>query len=248
MATVLGRLFEASGHSIEQVYGRNTKTAAALAKQFNSTWVTDPTLIASHADLYLVAVSDNAIEKVCSQLHLGNQLIVHTAGSVSKEVLKSVSVEYGVFYPLQSLRSLAAKPARIPILVDASSTESIKKLQSLAHSIGSNFQVCNDEQRLQMHLAAVWVNNFPNVLYAIAYRICEEKGLDFSLLQPLISQTTERIDQSDPWKWQTGPAIRNDNKTVDIHRQMLSRHPDWLSLYQAMTKQIKEMSKLYSSG
>ena len=114
VATVLGRLFEASGHSIEQVYGRNSDTATTLAKQFNCAWVTDPALIITHSDLYLVAVSDNAIEEVCSQLHLGSQLTVHTAGSVSKEVLKNVSFEYGVFYPLQSLRSLAAKPGQIP--------------------------------------------------------------------------------------------------------------------------------------
>jgi predicted short-subunit dehydrogenase-like oxidoreductase (DUF2520 family) len=56
------------------------------------------------ANLYVIAVSDEAVAEVASQLIVHNKLVVHTAGSVSKDVLKQASRNYGVLYPLQSLR------------------------------------------------------------------------------------------------------------------------------------------------
>lgn len=248
VSAVLGNLLVQHGHTIVQVYGRNSQKAAGLANQLNSTWVTSLPRLESGADLYLLAVSDDAIPVIAKQLRVPNQLVVHTAGSVSKEVLQPASGEYGVLYPLQSLRSSSDTQPGIPFLIDGSSGSSIQKLKEIAESIGAGYQVCGDDQRLDMHLAAVWVNNFPNLLYSIAFRICTEKGLDFSLLEPLIQQTAERVNGSDPWQWQTGPAIRNDENTIQRHEQLLQEHPEWLKLYQHLTIQIQEAGKAYSTG
>jgi hypothetical protein len=42
----------------------------------------------------------------------------------------------------------------------------------------------NSRQRLMVHLAAVFANNFSNAQYAIAEMILKENNLSFDLLRP----------------------------------------------------------------
>ena len=52
-------------------------------------------------------------------------------------------------------------------------------LEKLVNFFGANCVHINSDQRRQLHLAAVLVNNFPNYLYAQAEVLCIEKGLSF---------------------------------------------------------------------
>lgn len=240
VAVVLSGLFHQNGHEIVQVYGRDLAKAQALAAPFNCSYTNDPGDLVKTADLYLLAVSDDAINIIAQQLSLNDQLVVHSAGSVPANVLAKASAEYGVFYPLQSLRP--GTNAQVPILIEASSETSQGKLETLARSIGSTYQVCSGSQRRQMHLAAVWVNNFPNLLYSIAYKICKENQVDFALLQPLLQETAERQNGTDPSKWQTGPAMRNDKNTLDVHLQLLEAHPEWQAVYRILSEEIRRIN------
>ena len=53
------------------------------------------------ADLYIIAVSDDAISEVDSQLPFKNRLVVHTSGTVPITALNEENRK-GVFYPLQT--------------------------------------------------------------------------------------------------------------------------------------------------
>src|SRR3954471_8555102 len=55
----------------------------------------------AEADLYIIAVSDDAIAQVSSQLPFENRLVVHTSGSVSLDALDKKN-RNGIFYPLQT--------------------------------------------------------------------------------------------------------------------------------------------------
>ncbi|MEJ0101166.1 MAG: DUF2520 domain-containing protein [Bacteroidota bacterium] len=46
----------------------------------------------------------------------------------------------------------------------------------------------NDE-RVKLHVAAIFVSNFTNYLYILAEEYCRREGIDFKLLQPLIEET-----------------------------------------------------------
>jgi predicted short-subunit dehydrogenase-like oxidoreductase (DUF2520 family) len=242
VATVLGHIFKQHGHQIVQVFGRNRIKTAALSRLLDAEIVNGADCITKEAGLYVIAVSDNAIENIAAQLHLQNQLVVHTAGSVPKEILKPASASYGVLYPLQSLHAGTSKPLKIPFLIDASSAENLQQLQQLVGSINSDWQICSNEQRLNMHLAAIWVNNFPTLLYSIAFRICQEKDMSFGLLLPLLQETAARIGADDPVIKQTGPAIRGDVQTMEKHQQLLHTHPLWLSIYNQLSTEIGAIS------
>src|SRR5258708_37542406 len=93
-ATVLGRQFRQAGHRILQVAGRNEEAAAVLAAELGAAACTSWNGINREAGFYLIAVSDNALPALQEALRLPGRLVAHTAGSVSKEVLKDISARY----------------------------------------------------------------------------------------------------------------------------------------------------------
>jgi predicted short-subunit dehydrogenase-like oxidoreductase (DUF2520 family) len=240
-ATVLGKKFRKAGHRIVQVFGRDASAASKLAYQFDTESTNYWSVIRKDADFYLIAVADEAINDVAKHVHLPGKLVAHTAGSVKKDVLKNITHHYGVFYPLQSLRKDMNELPDIPMFIDASDESSKKKLEELAQSI-SNEQVgvANDDERLKMHIAAVFVSNFTNHLYKLAEDYCKKERIDFNRLIPLIEETAGRLKTISPSKTQTGPAIRNDEATIQQHLTVLEKYPQLRKIYEVMTESIQK--------
>jgi predicted short-subunit dehydrogenase-like oxidoreductase (DUF2520 family) len=240
VATVLGRMIREAEHEIVQVWGRSETGARNLADGLSAGYTTNLQSIDKGADLYLVAVSDSAIPAVADVLRLDRKLVVHTAGSVSKTVLKPCSSNYGVLYPLQSLRKEIPVLPVIPFLVDGNTGDDTALLMDFAKTLSADVQVAGDEDRLKLHVAAVIVSNFTNHLYVLAEDYCKEAGVNFKLLLPLINAIAGRLDQFSPSRLQTGPAIRNDGQTIESHLALLSDHPGLKEMYRLFTKSIQE--------
>jgi prephenate dehydrogenase len=86
-ASILGRKLKAAGHNIVQVYGRNAKAASDLAYELDTESTNYWAVVNRTADVYLLAVSDIAVSEITKELQLPDKTIVHTAASVSKNVL-----------------------------------------------------------------------------------------------------------------------------------------------------------------
>ena len=225
VASVLGKKILAAGHEIIQVAGRNVENLASLSSSLKTTYTTNLLEIKKDADIYIISVSDLAIGSVISQLKLKNQILVHTAGSVSKDALATGSANYGILYPLQSLKKEVTIIPGIPVLVDANNVQTQEKLEKFASSWSDMVSFANDDERLKLHLAAVFVNNFTNHLIAIADEFCSLNQLNFKLLLPLIEETILRIKEHPAVLVQTGPARRNDHETMEKHRKLLQQNP-----------------------
>ena len=86
-AAVLGRKFYAAGHHILQVVGRNTMAASALAYEWDTVSTNYQSPINRNADVYIIAVSDEAIDDITADLRLPGKVVAHTAAAVPKEIL-----------------------------------------------------------------------------------------------------------------------------------------------------------------
>ncbi len=239
-ATVLGRLLKKSGHRIVQVYGRNAVAASELAYKLDTESTNYWSVVNREADIYIIAVSDIAMEEVLHELQLPQKTIVHTAASVSKDIFKPDFRHYGVFYPLQSLKKETAHLPDTPIIIDASDTQTLELLTALAESISDIVVTADDEQRLKLHLAAVLCNNFVNHLYVLVEDYCKMEGIDFRLLVPLIKETAERVATNPASKLQTGPALRKDTQTINKHLALLENYPRIKQFYELFTSSITE--------
>jgi predicted short-subunit dehydrogenase-like oxidoreductase (DUF2520 family) len=194
------------------------------------------------ADVYIIAVSDSAIEEVAQDLKTQNKLVVHTSGGTELHVLHHHDRK-GAFYPLQTFSKLKkVNFSEIPICIEAENENDYKLLEALGLSISNNINRINSKQRKALHVAAVFVCNFVNHLYAIGQEICNQNKVDFKLLQPLILETANKILELSPIDAQTGPAKRNDTQTIAAHLNFLTNENQSL-LYKTLTQSIIDYGK-----
>ncbi|MCF3107919.1 DUF2520 domain-containing protein [Niabella sp. CC-SYL272] len=239
VAAVLGRKLLKAGHVIQQIYGRNAAAASELAYEWNTESTNYTSLIVKTADVYLVAVTDSAIATIAADLRLKGKIVAHTAAAVPMEVLKDVSVNYGVFYPLQSLRKQQDHLPELTMYTEASNAETKKVLDQLAASITNNPVYPADlDRRSRLHVAAVFASNFTNYLFDLAESFCKKEGIAFSELLPLIRNTVERLEQESPSQMQTGPAARKDLDTIHKHQELLKEYPEHLMVYNFLTEAL----------
>lgn len=241
VAAVLGRKFKAAGHHILQIVSRNASAASELAYEWNTVSSNYMSAVNHNAEIYLIAVPDDAINEVIKDMKLPDKVVAHTAASVPMEVLKHITKHYGVFYPLQSLRKDMTTLPEIPVFWEGNDEVAKKKLEALARSIADEkVMEAGDDTRQKLHVAAVIVSNFTNHLYALSEEYCRKEGLDFKQLLPLIEETATRIKNISPRQAQTGPAIRLDRETVQKHLALLNSHPHLKKIYEMMTESIQQ--------
>ena len=235
VATVLGHRLRNAGHAINQVLSPHR--AAGLAAALDAEPIDTQDKLTS-AELYLIATSDSALGKLAETLRLGDALVAHTAGSMPLHTLAPVSTRHGVFYPLQSLRK-GVEPKEIPLLIDGSDAEVRQTLTTLARTISPTVSHTTDQDRLFFHIGAVVVNNFPNYLYALTEMYLRDKGLDWRMLLPLLTETVARLYAESPVEMQTGPAVRGDLATIDAHTRLLEGYPDLKNWYERFSAEIR---------
>ena len=80
-------------------------------------------------------------------------------------------------------------------------------------------------------------------MYQIGNALCEENSVPFAILQPLIEETANKIKTLTPTDAQTGPAIRNDEPTIQKHLEALE-NPTYRELYRQLTLSIQNVKKL----
>ena len=221
--------------TIKQWYNRRLSAIESFKNEVN---VTDDINHLVEADIYIIAVSDDAIGELSSKLPFENRFVVHTSGSVSAYDLDKKN-RRGVFYPLQTFsKSAAIDFSQVPICLETLMKKDYLPLKELATTISTITKRVNSDQRAALHLAAVFVNNFTNQLYRVAHEITESKGAEFDLLKPLIMETANKVQEHSPYMAQTGPAKRNDQKTIKRHLKLLD-NPHHKELYTLLTSSIK---------
>ncbi len=247
VASNLAFAFHKAGIKKLHIHNRTENSAKQLAEKLDCTYSSDFENIPTNADLYLIAVKDDAIQELCEnqtvKKKIENNLSVHTAGSVDIKILKQLSSNYGVFYPLQTFsKHKILNFKTIPICIEASSGFNYNKLRKFALEISEDVRNINSEQRKYIHLAAVFANNFTNRILTFAEEILAEKDIDFNILYPLIEETLNKIKNESPAKIQTGPAARNDKTVLNLHLELLKDKPELQKIYDSISKNILKLT------
>lgn len=238
VATVLGKKILEAGHEIIQVAGRHAEKTNLLASQLGCKPVYTFQNINLSANIYIIAVSDSSIPAVAAQLQLNDKIIVHTAAAVSKNILAASSKNFGVLYPLQTLTKEMPYLPPVPVLVDGNNEATKKVLIKFSSGWAENVRFADDEERIKLHVAAVFVNNFTNFIFTVIEKYCKKEQLTFNLLYPLIEETIAKLKISHPSALQTGPAVREDFSTIAKHNQILTNYPELKNFYNLFTDSI----------
>ncbi|MBR4738893.1 MAG: DUF2520 domain-containing protein [Bacteroidales bacterium] len=243
VATHLALALHGAGHTIRQVLSRSFEHAQMLARRVDAQPVNQWQRLDEDADVYILAVTDDALYDLALDLRLPRALVLHTSGTTPLSVLKPVSRHHGVLWSPQTfVRDIAMDYHRLPLCIEGSSPEDEATLEELASSVSSCIYRLDYGQRCRAHLAAVWVSNFVNAVNATAQDLMRQEGLAFDMLRPLAEQTLHKWDYGNLWQQQTGPAIRRDEKTLNAQRRQLLNQPELLRLYDQLTELIQRKS------
>ena len=189
------------------------------------------------ADIYILAVSDDAISFASDQISK-ESFLVHTAGSVSINALSNQKRK-GVLYPIQTFsENREIDFSKFFFGIEASQKKDLSILIKLTDLLNTKYILMDSNQREALHLAAVLVNNFTNYLFTEAKKICASHQLSFDLLLPLIKETIDKFEVLLPKDAQTGPAIRNDQHTIEKHLDLI-RDPVLKKIYLTLTSAIQ---------
>ena len=246
VATHLAKALSEKGFEIKGVLSRAKEHAQSLACEVRAVAV-DSVADMPQADLTLVAVPDDAICGVAKAIHSAGVtgVVAHTSGATSVDALRPIA-HRGVLYPCMTFsKNERIDLRRCPFLVEAADADSLDALKSVACAIGSGATECDSDGRARLHLAAVLASNFTNHMLLMAQRAMTQAGLPFDLLRPLVEQTIAKAFTMSPFDAQTGPARRNDAKTMERHRELIGGDMRLRGLYDALTASI---IKTYGNG
>ncbi|MEO0333264.1 MAG: Rossmann-like and DUF2520 domain-containing protein [Bacteroidota bacterium] len=243
----LASALEEAGCSVVQVYSRQVNKAQELAARLKQAQPTaELDFSDSPATLFVLTVSDDAIAAVAQQMKLPEQAtVVHTSGGQPMQVLNEAATDQiGVFYPLQTFsKQRTISFQNIPLCLEAIRSEVLDGLTQLAQKLSKQVVTVNSRQRAALHVAAVFANNFTNHLLRMSEQLLQESQLDIKLLHPLIEETVTKAQAMGVAHSQTGPARRNDQKTIDHHLDYLrSFDPAYTKVYRVLTKSIQSIA------
>ena len=236
----LAKMFKEKNILISQIFGRNEKDLQEISEQFEIPFSTTEL---ADAELYFIAVNDDAVAAISKNIKNQNSLVAHTSGSLPKEILEG-NYRKASFYPLQTFsKSKMLQYSEIPFFVEAENEEDSQILENLALKISEKVMKSDYEKRKYIHLTAVFACNFVNHLFARAKEISDSQQIPFHYFLPLIKETTSKIEKIEPKLAQTGPAIRNDENILQLHEALITEE-EHLKIYQVMNESIKKMYEL----
>lgn len=207
----------------------NGNVANQFARIFETECISSRTLdgLPEDADLYIISVSDSAVKEVADRLPAVNGIVAHTTGSVPLTALQNVVCGgRGVIYPFQTIsKKRPLSPDAIPLLIEGDNEMTTAKLEKAAKDHGfTDISRADSEMRRKVHLAAVFVCNFPNAMISIGQKILEECGIDGKIVAPLVHETIEKLKSLPAKEAQTGPAMREDIPTIKKQLSILEKH------------------------
>lgn len=199
------------------------------------------------ADLWLIAVPDDAIAEVAERLARAPgprpAVAAHCAGAIPGALLEPLAdqgVALGSFHPAMTFRGAAGDADALAGAVVAIEGEprAVALLERLADRLGLARVAVAAENKARYHTALVLASNGRMALDAAAVRLLQEAGLDeveaLALLRPLTARTEENLRAATPAHAHTGPVARGDAHTVRFQLDALADRPRLLALYRAL--------------
>ncbi len=242
LASSLVPALAASGHEMVQVYSRTLTSAQTLAERVGARATNQIEEVERDADVLIFSVTDAVLPSLIAALHSGREQVVflHTAGSISMSVFGN-HAHHGVFYPMQTFtKGRQADFRKVSFFLEGNDQTTLETAHQLASSLSDHVYELSSEERRYLHLAAVFACNFANHSYTLASSILARQGLPFSVMLPLIEETTEKLHHLSPQEAQTGPAVRGDENVMRAQEQLLNDDPLTAAIYRLMSQSIQE--------
>lgn len=242
LAWHLAPAFDNTGFTVREIYSRQTKNAQALVQRLYDARVQQSLdLSQSESEIFIISVSDDVIEEIVQELILPEDaMLFHTSGSQPLNILDyAAAKKIGVFYPLQTFtKNRKVDFEQIPVFIESEDADARRILMKMAQAISKRVYQISSEQRVALHVAAVFASNFTNHMLTISRDVLTGGKLEFEWLKPLIAETINKALTLGPDASQTGPAKRADLEILDRHVTLLQDNEPVAEIYRVISQHI----------
>lgn len=223
-----------------QIYNRHLDKAQELAKFVNAEAISNVEEISSNADAYFFLLSDTGIIEISKQINIDkNKILLHSAGSLSMDIFKGKTENYGVFYPFQTFsKEFPIDFTTAPICLEASNTTTLNSLKNFSQFLGCTSYDITEDQRTSIHLSGVFACNFMNHCIFLGEQILKNSNVDIELMHPLLEQSFKKALHIGAENAQTGPARRMDKVVIDRQLELLKNNEQMSGIYKMLTESI----------
>ncbi|MEO9870179.1 Rossmann-like and DUF2520 domain-containing protein [Ekhidna sp.] len=190
-------------------------------------------------DFIILSVPDSIVKEISEQIDSSDAVVLHTSGSIPIAELSKHS-KHGVMYPLQTFsRTKEIDFTSFPIFIEGSE-DGERDIFTLVRSFSNDVRLLTSTNRSKLHLAAVFACNFSNHMFHLSEKILDSLDMTFQDIQPLVEETLQKAIKLGPSESQTGPAIRNDETTINTHLDML-QDEQMKNIYRMITDSIRNI-------
>lgn len=224
-------------------WGRDVEKALNIRNALGDHWevILDWTKGTKEVDWVVLAVSDDAIGEMARKATLGTRFL-HFSGCVS------ATPSGAVFWPIQAIQAQTATDwEELPCAVEMSPPED-ERLLRLLKATAPKLKRMSEEERRCGHIAAVFAANFANHTLAIAQSLIQKAGLNWNDFFPLVQSLQIPAQNSSSAAAQTGPALRGDEGTLNVHLNWLKEHAsEHVAVYKILSRSIQNHHNIDST-
>ncbi len=198
------------------------------------------------SDVVIIPVPEKSLNKVlkrCNKfnLDLSDKILFHTSGIETSELFKELNVNIrniGSFHPLQTFNIITYN--NINILNNIyygieGGSNAIKFFIEFCKDLKSKYLIIPKNKKPLYHCLCVMASNFLVSHYNIILNVSKDikTGIDNNLdvFKPIVMTTIGNIFEQGPENALTGPFVRGDLKTIDLHLKYLKKNYPALSDY-----------------
>jgi len=250
VGTAIGVLARRAGYQVAAIGGRDLAKTQAAAEQIGGGVVAgSPLDAAGEGELVLLAVSDDAIQDVCTELaeasaFAAGAIVGHCSGALGSDILHVARDRCGCHIAsIHPLQTFPTAQSAIDGLAGAfwfseGDEPAVKVLNDFIAAIGGKPVGISSEQKPLYHAAAVFACNYLTALMDMALATARGAGVDsqtaWEALEPLVKNTITNIGVLGPQAALTGPIARGDTETAVRHMNALHEYdPELAKLYSA---------------
>ena len=156
----LGKALISAGIKVDRIFNRDSEKALLLSEKLGAEVVEKPEELEG-SSLIICCISDAALAEWIPKLSKIAPTVT-TSGTIDALAFDHKH-DIGVFYPMQTFSgTVPADFSNIPIFIEASSNSLRNLLTGIGDKLSSSVTELSAEKRGELHVAAVFINNFTN--------------------------------------------------------------------------------------
>jgi predicted short-subunit dehydrogenase-like oxidoreductase (DUF2520 family) len=253
----LGYALRKKGHKIRALSCKSLPSAKESRKIIGEGQaLTDNREAAKKGKVVFICVPDEEIERITKDLSRSDidwtkRHVFHCSGLLPSEILiplRKKRAWTASFHPVQSFPLKRASQNQFMGIYFGleGCTESLSLGKKMVHQLGGQTIILEASSKPLYHAACSISSNFLVVLLDVATSLLDQMGLEkesFQILFPLLKTTLHNVKKFNIESSLTGPIMRGDRQSIEMHLEALSLFPQYHEIYTILAEQALEIAK-----